>query len=309
MELEIQDERLLDVVDPAASLEQLATGFDFVEGPVWHPIDQSVLFSDIMGNSLYSWTAADGIIKRRINSYMANGNAYDGRGRLITCEHATSRLTRTDLSDSSNQSYEVLATHYEGKQLNSPNDVIVHKNGAIYFTDPTSGRSAGYGVPREPELPFCGIYRWHEGVLTLLVDDFSKPNGLCFSRDQSVLWVNDTDRQHIRRFDVLDDGTVRGGEVWAETVGERPGVPDGMKIDTADNIYCTGPGGIHIFNRDAVCLGVILMPEKTANFVFGGDDFRELYITASTSLYRLPVKIVGYPTFVPTQPPTVETGY
>ncbi len=297
LNVEIREPSFRDVVEIEHDLEQLATGFDFTEGPIWHPAYQSVLFSDIMGNSLFSWSADAGIVKRNRHSYMANGNAYDLQGRLITCEHATSRLTRTDLTTGT---YEVLASHFEGKQLNSPNDVVVKSDSTIYFTDPTSGRSAGFGVPREPELSFRGVYRLNpeNGALMLLVDDFSKPNGLCFSRDENQLFVNDTDRLHIRVFDVLEDGTLANGRVWAETIGTGKGVPDGMKIDTQDNIYCCGPGGIYVFDANAVCLGVILMPEQTANFVFGNADFRSLYVTASTSLYRLRVRIAGHPTFL-----------
>ena len=164
--MEIRHRDFRKAVDPDAAFEQVATGFDFTEGPVWHPGERSVIFSDILGNSIYRWSAADGLEKLRRNSYMANGNAFDRDGRLITCEHATSRISRTDLAS---ETYEVLATHYDGKQLNSPNDVVVKRDGRIYFTDPTSGRSDGYGVPREPELPFSGVYRLDpdSGKLTL----------------------------------------------------------------------------------------------------------------------------------------------
>jgi gluconolactonase len=304
MQIDVRDPRFYTIIDVTSGLEKIATGFDFLEGPIWHPTDKSVIFSDILGNSIYSWTARNGVQKRNRHSYMANGNAYDHKGRLITCEHATSRLTRTDLT---NNTYETLASHYNGKQLNSPNDVVVKRDGAIYFTDPTSGRSAGYGVPREPELSFSGVYRLDPatGDLTMLVDDFAKPNGLCFSRDERQLYVNDTKRFHIRVFDVLDDGTLQNGRIWAETTGDGTGVsdgtgvPDGMKIDIDDNIYCCGPGGIHVFDAHGVCLGVVLMPEHATNFVFGGDDFQSLYITASTSLYRLCTQIPGHPTFRP----------
>ena len=131
----------------------------------------------------------------------------------------------------------------------------------------------------------------------LLVDDFARPNGLCFSKDQRVLLVNDTERQHIRRFEVAGDGTLSGGAVWAEATGPGQGRPDGMKIDAAENVYCCGPGGVHVFAPDGVCLGVIHIPEQTANFVFGDDDFCSLYVTASTSLYRLRVRVPGHPTF------------
>lgn len=296
MQARIDRPQFKDLIDDGQELERIATGFDFTEGPIWHPGYKSIIFSDILGNSIYSWRADGGVQKRKRNSYMANGNAYDTQGRLLTCEHATSRVTRTDMTTGA---YEVLATHYDGKQLNSPNDIIVRSDGLIYFTDPLSGRSAEYGVPREPELPFSGVYRLNpeSGELALLVDDFVRPNGLCFSRDEQQLLVNDTRRFHIRVFDVTEDGGVENGRLFAETKGEDPGVPDGMKIDSAGNVYCCGPGGIHLFDSAGDSLGVILMPEQTANFCFGDDDMRSLYITASTSLYRLRTKVAGHPTF------------
>ncbi len=297
MDVEIRNDRFTQIIDPATELEQITTGFDFLEGPIWHPQEKSVIFSDILGNSIYRWTEQDGITQLRRNSYMANGNAYDNQGRVVTCEHATSRVTRTDFR--ANGELEVLATHYQGRQLNSPNDIVVRSDGMIYFTDPTSGRSEGYGVPREPELPFCGVYRLDptSKELTLLVNDFAKPNGLCFSRAEKLLFVNDTIRQHIRVFDVLADGTVSNGRLWANLEGDKPGVADGMKVDSQGHIFSCGPGGIHIFTPDAVCLGVIEMPEHTANFVWGDDDLRSLYIAASTSLYRLRVNVPGWSTF------------
>ena len=256
-----------------------------------------MIFSDILGNSLYRWSEEGGVETLRRNSYMANGNAYDRQGRVITCEHATSRLTRTDFANGGE--LEVLASHFEGKELNSPNDVVVKSDGAIYFTDPTSGRSAGYGVPRQPELSFSGVYRLEpeSGELTLLIDDFAKPNGLCFSQDESLLFVNDTERQHIRVFDMLADGRVGNGRLFANLIGDKPGVADGMKIDQDDNLYSCGPGGIHIFNQSGKFLGVVETPEFATNFVFGDDDLQTLYITASTSLYRLRVNVPGVATF------------
>ncbi len=156
-----------------------------------------------------------------------------------------------------------------------------------------------YGVPREPELAFRGVYRIDpkSGELKLLVDDFDQPNGLCFSLDEKRLFVNDTMRQHIRVFDVTADGTLANGRVWAETTGEGEGGPDGMKIDSQGNLYSCGPGGIHVFDPNGVSLGVIRMPEHTANFTWGGDDFRTLFITASSSLYRTRVTVPGRPVF------------
>lgn len=302
MNFTVRDSRVRQLIDPGADLETVVTGFDFTEGPIWQPSSQALIFSDIMGNSLYRWSAEDGLNKLRRNSYMANGNAFDQQGWVITCEHATSRVTRSDLSRCdpiTNEGLEVLATHYQGKQLNSPNDVVVKGDGMIYFTDPAAGRSVVYGIPREQELGFAGVYRLHPETkaLTLLVDDFVLPNGLCFSLDERQLFVNDTRRFHIRVFDVQTDGTLANGRVWAETTGEGAGVPDGMKFDQAGNIYCCGPGGVHLFDGAANCLGVIQMPEQTANFVFGDADLCSLYITASTTVYRVRVKIPGHATF------------
>lgn len=297
LQLEIHSQGFTEFLDPAQELEQLETGFDFVEGPIWHPSESSLIFSDILGNSIYRWTENEGITTLRRNSYMANGNAYDNQGHIITCEHATSRVTRTDFANPEN--LETLATHFNERQLNSPNDVVVASSGLIYFTDPLAGRSPVYGVPREPELEFSGVYKLdpQTGELILLVNDFEKPNGLCFSRDEKQLFINDSNRYHIRVFDLNEDGSLSKGAVWAETVSEGIGVPDGIKIDQEDNIYCCVPGGIQLFGKDGESLGVIKMPEQAANLCFGDDDLQSLYITASTSIYRLRVNIPGHNTF------------
>lgn len=297
MQVEIRNQRFTEIIDPAKELEQLETGFDFVEGPIWHPNDSSLIFSDILGNSIYRWDQKAGTTTLRRNSYMANGNAYDKHGRVITCEHATSRVTRTDFANDADP--EILATHYKDLQLNSPNDVVVASNGRIYFTDPAAGRSAVYGVPREPELDISGVFSIdpQTGELALLVADFDKPNGLCFSRDEKRLFIDDSNLLHIRVFDINPDGSLSNGVVWAEIIGEGTGVPDGMKIDQEDNIYCCGPGGIYLFDKDGASLGMIKMPEQAANLCFGDDDLQSLYITASTSIYRLRVNIPGHSTF------------
>ncbi len=292
---DVRDDRFRQVVGQDAQIEQVVSGFEFTEGPVWHPDEKYLTFSDIIGNTMYRWCATDGLRVFRQPSNMANGNTYDGQGRLLTCEHATSRVTRTELDGR----VVTLASHYSEKELNSPNDIVVKKDGMIYFTDPTSGRSARYGVLREQELSFQGVYRLdpEDNSLTLLVDDFEKPNGLCFSLDETQLFVNDTARQHIRVFDVQNDGTLANGRIWADTVGPWEGVPDGMKVDQAGHLFTTGPGGIHIFDQNASCLGVMLMPEKTANFAWGDDDLCSLYVTASTSLYRIRVNVPGIALF------------
>lgn len=283
-----------NIVDQASGLKRVASSFQFVEGPVWDPKAKKLIFSDILGNTLYQWSETEGAKILRRNSYMANGNAYDLQGRILTCEHATSRLTRTNFS--ADGELEILATHYDGMELNSPNDVVCKRDGTIYFTDPNSGRSEKFGVPRPQQLSFQGVYRLdtRDLSLILLVDDFSKPNGLCFSRDEKRLFVNDTDHGHIRIFDVADDGTLRNGRVWAELESAGIGVADGMKIDSAGNLYSTGPGGIHLFDTDANYLGIIEVPEQATNLAWGDNDLRSLYITATTSIYRLRTLISGH---------------
>jgi len=291
MTLEIRDPGFTALVGEAVECEKLADGFGFTEGPLWNAQERCLLFSDIPGNRIHRWSADAGVSVFREPSHMANGLTADRPRRLIACEHATSRVTRTE----ANGRITVLASHFEGKELNSPNDVVVKSDGAIYFSDPSYGRMAYYGVERAPQLAFRGVYRIapDSAALTLLASDFGQPNGLCFSADEALLFVNDTERQHIRVFDVAADGSLRGGRVWAHVSGKGPGAPDGMKIDSRGNLYCTGPGGIHVFDSAATCLGVILTPENAANFSWGEADRRSLFITATHGLYRVRVRVPG----------------
>jgi gluconolactonase len=213
---------------------------------------------------------------------------------VVTCEHATSRLTRTDFFRGGE--LEILATHYQGRQLNSPNDVVCKRDGMLYFTDPNSGRSEGYGVPRAQELDFQGVYRLDptDLSLTLLIDDFLKPNGLCFSPSEKLLFINDSDRGHIRVFEVDRNGTLKNGRVWAELQSEGIGVADGMKVDQAGNLYCTGPGGIQVFDSEANYLGIVHLPEQATNLAWGDADLCSLYVTAVTSIYRLRTFMPGF---------------
>lgn len=292
MPIEIRDSRLSAIIAADAEIEQIATGFQFTEGPIWHPYDKHLTFSDIIGNAIHRWSAATGLSDFRRPSQMANGNTYDSQGRILSCEHATSRVVR---SDTAGGGYEVLASHYDGKELNSPNDIVVKSDGSIYFTDPPFGRIVPYGIARQQALAFQGVYRLdpENGALTLLVDDFVGPNGLCFSLDEKQLFVNDTIQGHIRVFDVQADGTLTDGRVWAEVKGEGPGAPDGMKVDQAGHLFSCGPGGIFIFDAAGHCLGIISPPEGCANFTWGDDDLCSLYITAGTSVYRVRVNVPG----------------
>jgi gluconolactonase len=292
MIIEVRHPSLYELIRPDAELELLASRFQFTEGPIWHPLERHLTFSDIPGDAMYRWSEEDGVQVFRRPSHKANGNAYDLRGCILTCEHLTSRLSRTNLDGS----YEILASHFEGKELNSPNDVVVKSDGTLYFTDPPFGRiNARVGELRPLALGFCGVYRLDPATnaLSLLVDDFDRPNGLCFSTDEHSLFVNDSAHNHIRSFNLQDDGTLSNGRVWAQLVGEGVGPADGLKIDSEGNVYCTGPGGIHILDATANYLGVLQMPAQTANLCFGDDDLCSLYITASDAIYRLRVCIPG----------------
>src|SRR5467141_3180341 len=247
--LEIRDPRLTAVVGPTVEFEKIAGDCLFTEGPLWHPAGKYLLWSDMPGDHLRRWSAKDGVSTFRKPCNMSNGLTYDRQGRLLACEHASSQVTRTETDGR----IVPIATHYQGKQLNSPNDIVCKSDGGIYFSDPPYGRARFYGVERKQELAFQGVFRVGPDAKTpdLLVDDFDRPNGLCFSLDERRLFVNDTARKHIRVFDVTPGGTLTKGRVWAETKGEKPGAPDGMKLDSAGNVYCCGPGGIHVFDPDA----------------------------------------------------------
>ena len=289
---DVRDARFEAIVACDVAIERLGTGFGFTEGPVWDAKEKRLIFSDMKQDCMRSWSAAEGIATFRQPSNKVNGNAFDASGRLLSCEHSTSRVVR----QTAQGALEVVASHFEGKELNSPNDIVVKSDGSIYFSDPTYGRiREDLGLLRKQELGFQGVYRVSaDGAdLRLLAGDFEQPNGLCFSLDERALFVNDTMRKHIRRFDVLPDGSVAGGDVWAHTVGEEPGVPDGMKVNAEGDLFCTGPGGIHVFDASARLLGVIRLPERPANFTWGGDDRRSLFVTATTSLYRLETRVPG----------------
>jgi gluconolactonase len=285
--IEQRDARLADIVDDT-ELVEVAGGFRFTEGPVWDDGGARLIFSDIAGDTLYQ--LADGVVSvYRSPSRMGNGNCWDPDGRLITCEHATSRVVREEPDGR----LTVLADGFEGAELNSPNDVIAASDGTVIFSDPTFGRAAFFGVERPLPREVRGVYAVRpSGDIVLLSGDFGQPNGLFLTADESELFVNDTERRHIRRFDYSPDG-VSGGGVWATVAGTGAGDPDGLKTDTAGNVYCTGPGGLHVFAPDATCLGVLRTPQAVANFTWGGADRRTLYLCATTSVYAVRVAVPG----------------
>jgi gluconolactonase len=286
--------KVYDLVASSVQVEQIGTGFTFTEGPIWHP-DGYLLFSDMPADVRRKWTAADGIVEVMRPANKCNGMTLDADLNLIVCEHWTSHLVRAQLtSDGTEAGREVIASHYQGKELNSPNDVVVKSDGSIYFSDPTYGRMEGYGNPREQDLSFQGVYRIPAGGgdPELLVEDFDQPNGLCFSPDESVLYINDSGSLHIRAFDVRADGTLANGRMLVDDAFETA-LCDGMKCDEQGNIWVTGPGGILVFDADGEHLGTIEVPEPTGNLTWGGPGWDVLYVPASTSLYRFPTKVRG----------------
>lgn len=289
---------LLDLVDEALEIEQLGSGFTFTEGPVWNPAGEFLLFSDMPGDTRRRWDERNGVQVLASPSNKSNGLTFDAHGRLIACEHSTSSVVRMD-PEGTGSGREVIASHYTGKELNSPNDVAVHSDGSIYFTDPTYGRMPGFGVEREQDLDFQGVYRIPAdgGDLQCLADDFDQPNGLCFSPGESLLYVNDTNRAHIRVFDVQEDGTLANDRFFAEGIGtaslEKMDLIDGMKCDERGNIWVTGPGGVWVLSAEGDHLGTIEIPQPVGNLHWGGNDWSWIYVCASTSIYRFRAKVAA----------------
>jgi gluconolactonase len=278
---------LRTILADGAKVEKLAGGLRFTEGPVWDPAGL-LIFSDIPASTLYRWTPGGEPAVFRRPSGQANGNTLDFEGRLVTCEHENRRMSRTEKDGT----VTTLAERFEGKRLNSPNDVVVRSDGGIYFTDPP------YGIQKaQEELGFYGVYRLDKGgKLTLLVRDFVRPNGLAFSPDEKRLYVADSQEGHIRVFHVRPDGTLANGRIFAEMKDPgKGGVPDGMKVDVRGNVYCTGPGGVWVFSPGGKLLGKIVTPEVPANVGWGDKDHKTLYITAQTGLYRARCRIAGVP--------------
>ena len=291
--IEVNSPRLLDLVAENATVEKICTGFQFTEGPVWHPGEQCLYFSDIPADTRRRWSAADGASDARHPNNKGNAMTLDADLNLYICEHVTSVLARETPSGER----QVLASHYNGKELNSPNDVVVKSDGSVYFSDPWYGRMPVFGLERERELGFQAVFRIApNGELHCEADDFDQPNGLCFSPDESILYVNDTTHAHIRVFDVGVDGSLSNGRMFVENIGDgvmANGVVDGMKCDEQGNVYVTGPRGFWVFAPDGEHLGVIGMPEHSANLNWGGTGWNELYCTCSTSVYRIALKVAG----------------
>ncbi len=282
-------ERLIDLHQ---EIEELARGFGGergpAEGPVWWQEDGCLVFSDIGHNRRMKWSPGAGVTLVQEPTNEANGLTRDRQGRLVACEHLARRVTRQDPDGS----ITVVANNYHGRRLNRPNDVVVKSDGSIYFTDPGLGRI-------ESELDFCGVYCVSPdlGSIHVLVRDFVVPNGLAFSPDERLLYVNDSRRGHIRAFDVEPTGllALATDRVFATLQGDRVGVPDGMKVDVEGNVYCTGPGGIWIFDPHGTHLGTIATGAQTTNVAWGDADWSTLYFTTWSTLGRIRTKIPGIP--------------
>ena len=295
MAVDVKSEKLTELVDPNVEIEQLGTGFTFTEGPIWHPTEHHLLFSDMPGDVRRKWTPDGTVVEVRNFSNKCNGMTYDADLNLLVCEHVTSCVVR----ESPDGAREAIAQEFEGEELNSPNDVIVHSNGAIYFSDPWYGRMPGFGHPRTRRLGFQGVYRIPPGGgdLELVVgrDEFEMPNGLCFSPDESLLYINDTPAAHIKVYDVNPDGTLSNGRMFAEGIGtgdlDAGGLVDGMKCDEQGNIWVTGPDGVWVFGSDGEHLGVVEIPESVGNLAWGGPDWHTLFVPASSSLYAVKTKV------------------
>lgn len=265
------------------AVERVATGFVFTEGPVWHK-EGYWLFSDIPSNRIHTVTPDGKVEVFREPSGNSNGLTLDRQGRLIACEHGNRRVSRSGADGVP----VAVAETYEGKRLNSPNDVVVHSGGALYFTDPP------YGIkPEQQEQPCAGVYRLDpDGQLRLLVNDFERPNGLAFAPDESLLYIDDSQHQHIRVFEVTADGGLANGRLFADLRHDGDGVPDGMKIDRDGNVFCTNALGVWVFGPDGASRGLIEVPEVPANCAWG-EDGKTLFMTARTSVYKVRVKIEG----------------
>jgi gluconolactonase len=257
----------------------------------WKDNGGYLLFSDINGNRRIKYQPGQGASVFRENTNRANGLTRDMQGRLLACEHATRRVTRQEPDGS----ITVVANSFQGRRLNRPNDVIVKSDGSIYFTDPNHNF-----VPEQWDLQYPGVYRVTPdlGTLTLVTDSFVGPNGLAFSPDERVLYINDVRRGHIRAFDMLDNGlpAKQTDRVFVDLRGAEPGAPDGMKVDVEGNVYCGGAGGIWIMDRQGKKLGRIVHGyTATTNIAFGGDDWKTLYFTSRNQLGAVNLKVAGLP--------------
>lgn len=287
-ELKADSPRFRELIAEDAKLERVAGGFGFTEGPVWDP--RGFLYVSDEEKNRLSRVYPDGRVETLLDIGDPDGSTLDAHGHFVT----TASVLRAIIRVEPDGKYKVLADRYDGKRFNSPNDIILGPDGALYFTDPTLDLPKG----ERQELPFQGVYRLGEdGSVRLLTRDLVQPNGLAFSPDGRRLYIDDTERREIRVYDVAASGELENGRLFGREEG-RGGVPDGMRVDTKGNVFVTGPGGIWLWDADGAHIGTIVLPESAANLNWGDADYRTLYITARTSVYRLKTKTRG---FVPTR--------
>jgi gluconolactonase len=288
-EFEVLDERF-GQVDGDSVVEVLYSGCRWAEGPAYFPAGRYLVFSDIPNDRMLRWDETTGEVGVfRSPAGYTNGHTVDRQGRLISCEQGNRRVTRTEHDGS----ITVLADRYQGKRFNSPNDVVERADGSVWFTDPSYGIDTDYeGNQADSEIGACHVYRVDpaSGEVRVVADDFVRPNGLAFSLDEQQLYIVDTRRKHLRRFDVADDGTLTGGAVFAEC---DAGSFDGVRLDTAGRVWAAAHDGLHCFDPDETLIGKLRLPESVSNLTFGGRKRNHLYITATTSLYSLRVNING----------------
>jgi gluconolactonase len=288
---------LARLVPPDAHVDMVFGGMTFGEGPVWDASHNCLYWVDIIGSKIWRWTPGAGPELVMSPTGHANGMTLDAEGRLVVAGWGSRSIWRREQDGS----VTTLASHYRGQRLNSPNDIVVAADGSIYFTDPSrglfiQGMGGEHGEDLQRYLDNHPVFRLSpEGELTEVVSDVTYPNGLCFSPDESLLYVNDTDNRLVRVFTVQPDGSVAGGEVFCRVTGAEPGNPDGMKVDVEGNLYVTGPGGIHVFSPDGSWLGRLALHDHATNFAFGDADWKTMYITSHSSVYRVRLGIAGIP--------------
>ena len=292
--IETLDDRFRGLVHPMGKLEKIAEGFTWTEGPVWFGDRDCLLFSDIPSRRIMMWSEATGVTLYRGESGFNNGNTRDRQGRLIGCRHGARDVVRTEHDGT----LTVLADSFEGRRLNSPNDVVVTSDGAVWFTDPTYGIISDFeGYRAEPEQAARNVYRLSpEGALTVAVSDFTQPNGLCFSPDERTLYIAESGSSHDDRVaPVIRQFAVEGGRLTDRGVFATidTGLPDGIRCDTSGNLWSSAADGVHCFAPDGTLLGKILVPEVVSNLCFGGSDGRRLFITATSTVYRIFVDAAG----------------